>query len=1014
MNENCYLLLGLEFDPPVTDDAVIDTKIAERKKYWISQKNSMDGPLYVVYSEEKTLNEIRKIMHDPKLRSDHADNAKAMVNTVIDTKIKTYGRNGELSDEALSAIAKSVTKEVAKTNPTYKVTKEYVKKRADKKGVKIIAPKAKVNYREIYDKYYKNGPKGSQGNKALSDHLRVIGKSNLYEFLGVKLDAGETCKESFNVLNQIAQQKKDSYRKLSETRHDAEVSAGLKLCEACGIAFKDAQAKDDYDAYLLWLKRRQILEEVGEFAVVDGGSVSKTVADKCIKDLSAQLKDKKLAEDVLAAYCDQTKGISFSGSDSAQSPPVKICRKCGRMNDSSKDICESCGTDLTIKCPKCGTVIDSSANFCGKCHFDARQIDLALLRYEQAEDSVRCLDYKSSDELLKEAKSLWDNKNKVSQVQKLREDSKKIYGSLPEDLKKAVSEKEFFKAKKLYEELQKKVSGYKDTELESKINAAVSESESYFKKAQSLSNEVDILDICSKAVDVCLDNPDILKLVGRYPPKPPANLSVVSDGIRKMNMLSWDKSPSDGLVYYSVVRKEGSVPSNNSDGLKIGRVSMCSINDSDIKPGVFYYYAVFTERSGAVSSPLTNLDKPAVSLFEIEGVTVIPGDKKLQITWKTVPSGCTVELFRSSENEKETKLSVSNQTGFQDAGLVNDKQYTYRIQLVYAVGGKTESTKGVTVSAQPTSPPAAIDSLTVKHVKDDLFKISWDNPENLPLKFFCSEKKPSFDLGEVVTTASLESQMRELNVSISGGETASFRYNGSGVIYITAVSEKSCAVTIGRIVRAGKGESISIKSVSDVNGKLTINLTPPNNTTGFVVLYRFDQFPSDISDAKAKRKYLPIAHYTRNGALILETPEQKDYFISVFAEFRRDGESDYSSSADYLFRHASKETITYSVSVSKKLIGGSTLHIEFESENSSFELPDIDIYTSAGRIPMFKNSGALLHSIQAQTVKGKYQLDIPLPKNLDKNSYLKPFLHNDNMHDNYELKMKLNTNPKIT
>jgi len=39
LNGNCYLILELDFDPPVEDQAVIDKRIEEKRKFWSRNYN---------------------------------------------------------------------------------------------------------------------------------------------------------------------------------------------------------------------------------------------------------------------------------------------------------------------------------------------------------------------------------------------------------------------------------------------------------------------------------------------------------------------------------------------------------------------------------------------------------------------------------------------------------------------------------------------------------------------------------------------------------------------------------------------------------------------------------------------------------------------------------------------------------------------------------------------------------------------------------------------------------------
>ena len=134
----------------------------------------------------------------------------------------------------------------------------------------------------------------------------------------------------------------------------------------------------------------------------------------------------------------------------------------------------------------------------------------------------------------------------------------------------------------------------------------------------------------------------------------------------------------------------------------------------------------------------------------------------------------------------------------------------------------------------------------------------------------------------------------------------------------------------------------------------------------------------------------------------------------MFAEFRRDGEYDYSSGSDYLFDNTAKTTISYSIIVNKKLLGASSIVLEFESEQTSFILPAIDIMSTTGHAPMFKSSAKQLYSIEEQQVNGTIQIRIPMPKDIQRDTYIKAFFHDESDQSNNQLKLKLKSSYKIS
>ena len=221
------------------------------------------------------------------------------------------------------------------------------------------------------------------------------------------------------------------------------------------------------------------------------------------------------------------------------------------------------------------------------------------------------------------------------------------------------------------------------------------------------------------------------------------------------------------------------------------------------------------------------------------------------------------------------------------------------------------------------------------------------------------------------------------------------------------------AAVIGAVARASKGGAVKIKTVNLVNGKILIGVDQPKDCTGFVVLYRNDQFPNDISDANTTRKYFPLKQYQYDGGLLIDSNEPKNYYFSVFAEFRRDGEKDYSVGTDYLFSNVAKQIITYSVSVTKRLFGGSSVDLTFEGESRKFFLPAIDVMSAVGVAPMFKKSASIFYQIAEQQCDGTVTIRIPLDRSVAKDTYIKAFLRDEALSGTYQLKLKLKSDLKI-
>lgn len=1000
MTDNWYVILELEFDPPVEDEQKIADKIDEKAKFWSSNSTHFKfGPQYKTWLQK--VPQIKKDMiGSTNIRKQLAADACIQVYGPIDKSLKIIGRKGYISDVEGNKLAISK-----------KISIDIVKKRASKLGIEWR--KDTIDYQALYDKYYKTKPQNVAMYDQDIERLASFNVEDLYGFLYIDTTIKNAKDLPCETLRLRAEEKKKTF-----VKHDAQSSNGEKLCGQCLLAFRDDASKAVYDAYLEYTKRKSVLDELKSIASVSD-EFTKDQAEIYIGQLTQIFKDRKLAEEVLIAFCKIEK-ISYNTSGAeTHNANIKVCR-CGCINDVSvgRKVCSNCGLELEIKCPKCGTTNDANIKVC-KCGFRFENIDRALALCEQAEHAIDALDFTIAEAHLSDAIRYWPNSSKVQALKDRLAEFERRVGKEVEKMRGAIKEKRYCEARSQYTNIQKLFSGYSDTTIEQKISQAITKAQSLFNQAKAAKVEKDILELCAQAYDLCSDLPGVKELM----PAPSAvtGMSVSTNGSMKTNIVSWN-STNDKSIRYIVVRSTNGWIQHIADGETVFRGSANSYSDKAIDPGITYYYNVFAERAGVFSQGAKG--ESVVNLFEISNVSITAADASLNIMWDSLPANATAEIYEVAANGNKKLIATSSSDCYLVSGLNNGTTYSYQVCLAYIVNGKKEVTKGVVKSGVPDCPPEPIDTLRVKPSQDDNFEAIWYQDGSNDVRLFCSTQKPKYNLGDIVSLSNLEQEMRPLqqrplsaqtNQSLKANEKgASFQYNGTELLYIVAVVVKSGSAVFGSLARASKGETVNIKAIRPVNGQINIYIDAPTTATGFVVLYRFDQFPSDIGDVKTIRKYIPLKQYQLNSAIVLDTLESKKYYFSVFAEFKRDGEKDYSAGSDYLFDNSPRENITYSISVNKKLFGDSSVVLEFEAENKEFELPAIDVMSAIGNTPMFKSSAKLFHSIPAQHVDGSLQVKIPLPKGLAKGTYIKAFFKDEKAQAGNQLRLKLKSNYKIS
>lgn len=1002
MTENWYIVLGLEFFPhPISDETIIAERIDEKRRFWTRNEGDINrGADYRKYGQ--MIEDIKKDMiGEHNIRAELIKQACELVYSLIDPKLKMI-RKAEISEEIIEKIAAKVQKE-AKCD----ISTEVVRSRVLALGIKISSSFG-GDYQAIYDKYYRTKPQNADKYNGMSPMLRSFHVDNLYEFLNIGLDIKNPQNLPCDALRLRAREKKDK----EFYKHDSISGSGSKLCGLCEECFRDESTKQVYDNYLEFNKRREILENVkSSYEIAD--ELTAEAYFVFLEKLTELFKNRKEAESLLIAFCKIEKIViaPLYLRQGSELSTIKVCR-CGSINDISggRKICGSCGLELELICPQCGKVNDANIKVC-KCGFPFENIDKALALFEFSESALQIMDFDLAESQLREAERYWPSSPNIVKLKQRIRERKQWIGTAVEELKMACKGKRYYEALSLLKKLRSFASHYSNPEIEGEISSAILESEKYKKIALSSQREEEIIESCIKAHEICKDIPGIKDILSKYPPKAPTELVVEVNPKNRVNALSWTKSASSGLLYYYVVRKEGAIPLHVEDGTLIGRVSSCGIIDNKVSTGVEYFYSVFAERGGVYSKALYH-ENVVSNFFEISNLVLTAGDGFLKLEWAEISDKAFVEIERRDADGARTRLACNSRSSFVDRNLENATTYHYKVFLTYMLGSKSISTEGAFISGTPIKLPMPVGRLALHFKHDNLYELEWDGPEEIA--FFYTKKKPDLVKGDIVSLSLLESSMASLIVNRTGRNQATFSLEEEELIYILAVSIKNKTAVIGPYTSVVKTAALTIKNVSLVNGKIFIATNRPESAAGFMVLYRNDAYPADISDPKSTKIYIPIKQFEYDGGLVIEALHPYNYYFLIFTELRLNGESLYSGASYHLFSNLPKQEISYSIKVNKSLFHGHTIDIVFEGSEKTLLLPDIDIISARDRIPMFKHTGELFYQISGQEVKGSFELRLPLEKGIPRDLYIKPFLRDEALSSKYVLKIRPGSDNKIT
>ena len=225
------------------------------------------------------------------------------------------------------------------------------------------------------------------------------------------------------------------------------------------------------------------------------------------------------------------------------------------------------------------------------------------------------------------------------------------------------------------------------------------------------------------------------------PPEPPPQLKAGPSAPRKLKV-TWDASPSEGVVKYIVERAEAGAPDKF---VKLGEVKDLVFEEGGTeKTGLqdntpYLYRLTAINRVGSVGAPsrpvaVTTQPPPAPPAgVEAEACA----SRAVRLMWK--PSAAEwvakyiVERAEAATPEQFKKLAEVKEPVFQEGGtpqseLRDSTKYLYRITAVNKLGAVGPASAPVDVTTRP--PPAVVRTLAAKNAEVRCVPLTWSpSPE---------------------------------------------------------------------------------------------------------------------------------------------------------------------------------------------------------------------------------------------------------------------------------------------
>lgn len=775
----------------------------------------------------------------------------------------------------------------------------------------------------------------------------------------------------------------------------------------CTQIFKDEKTKTKYDnslkiesLYELFSLLKEMPEEMKKDAYI---------ADVCIKKIQSHFPD----PDVALAIYNREAGNTLDPYEPDSGDVDLICGSCKSMSkikygaDRSTCKCQACNSPLFVKCrnSECGALISAIADICPECGFNLVEAKFFNRYCSLAKSAIEAMDLDEARKQLALAKSARPNDPQLASLDAEISEAIKKYEAPLREIRDLMNQHKYVQADKNLALFCSHYPGIKVDDIKTEISKVLSSVDLMFANIESQSDKCGV---CFDILDKVSDYSKAEEYIKDKKPKEPSNFNV--NVLKKNNKitLQWIGT-GERKVTYCVVRKENLVPQSISDGSMILKEQLVTqIEDSNVSPGVVYYYAVFACRKGTYSNPVHS--SACILFMELDESLIVKNanDGKNIISWQ-LPKNCKgVRILRNeygqanSMPEQNTIVVADCVTnGYEDSNVKNDNTYYYRLQCVYSVENGFRYSDGVTFSMTPAPMPQQATLVSAYVKSENAVQITW-TVEHEDSKAFLDIYDINLGLNTVAGTTYHVAELSKI---------------GTKIATLSDISAKSAEIRVSQkkgyriIALIVKGEYAVISNMIIFSNfdKLEIDKSKTKITGGNLVIQLKDSFPQNLTNIRyavatknsdsepapwcsienaPNMTQMSLVAYKIDGMIRIGKVPEKELYISVIGEYVVGKDVYYSEASKLRLSNRPKAVISY------KLVWGFLnkkknvkLIIECDSDQ---ELPEMYLCTNKTlKVPMSPSAPNTVRMCTIQedlNYKAHTKIEIDIPNDIWSNT----------------------------
>jgi tetratricopeptide (TPR) repeat protein len=980
---NFYIIL--ELDPSITNWSTIEATITKKHRSWAIQKNQ-GSPTARRKAERymKFLPEMKSLL---KQTESCKQEAKAAVQELKKAKQVQLKKLDQLILMLHTTIVSSETVKLLVRKSGKVFSEKEIQDRLKQRGIRTSTAEPEKIVRPELEKAVARGIRGE---------LDTLKLNNLYDFINLdyspKLNVRSSPKSLYERADTI-------YKELSRIgKTDPDTSLKMNLAGRAKSVFINNTEKERYDNTFV----TEALVEIDNLLEIAGRN--KFIEMQKIESLLQATKKLGIAEKIAREYIeDYANKRNWGVQKDIGTAIIKLplCGYCNTLATLQGDKrCRNCGEELVQACPKCEAPTPTENAACSNCGCHTGDAALVKALLKDGKHLITEGDFEQAISHFNRALDYWTNWQPALDEKKRAKFKQQQRNKILDRIKILVKDRKLEASKLQLERLvkngQTSSNAIKKT-IDEINNGLYCAKQAYeIAEKQRLSGEIEeAFDKYEESLSYCVDfSPSLSAMANSPPPQPQA---ITAEWRGESLRLSWQEVKARGNISYRIVRKQDGLPANEGDGDIIIETPVTKADDIKIKPGIVYYYSIFSVRSGIASLSFASTG-PHLKRAEVEAIDYAVSNSQITLKWR-IPKGCiAIEVWRrkkiapSHRGDGEQIASITT-NHLLDANLQNGQSYGYLIIAKYR-HPENESralySKGISILATPIAPPELVKDLSASRHQRTVF-LTWTTPSSrAQVQIRQAQFIPSMTPGQIVSLKTAENFGVPINITSPG--RAQTTLTTQGRMFFVPISIISATAVLGNPISVTTIDEIS-QLVSKRNGNnIILTWQWPTGSSEVLVAYHHNHFPSSAKENGVAKVQVTRSEYERDNYWELHSAAQQKHYFTVFIK----AANIYSSGVNLLESMGQENIVRYQV-VSKKKLFCKTPHtawVEFMSEETT-PLTGLQLVRKTKYPPISKNDGVIIIEVEQMTFTNK-QSRIKIPKQyLKEGGYIKVFFKDD-------------------